>query len=549
MLIISLILYLSFPSIEVNAYPFGEQKAMRPKFCKTEGVSCIDRSIGFLENSDPAKAEQAFAFIAALSFDELKANIDKFSLASLRRWLIDQNIPLHRRDLYGFVLGLHHKHPDRQLLSRAIDQTVTNPKYRNESIAGMLLGYALSGTRYALPIFMKIARMRTSTVHSIDAIKATEFLITLDKNQYTLWLSRVLALGLGNQMDVKLAAVEVATNTSETSLAADISSLYEKSEIPEPLRDAVVDYCSRNRISGCLKISPKEEDVTPPMTEITTTTTQLPLLCTQFSICLFTTNLLPDDGEIQLVSLTDSDHGCLHDYHIKPGDIEKVQSAARIVINGDEIYETALKPLFKDVDEEVWIVSLSRKDNDHDHSDEHDIHKLAHAFSDPFVAREQINNIADGLIDWQPKLKRSINKNRKSYLRNLDKLIVEFKKKRKNFEGVKVMIVRDSIEPLVRVLGMEVVPVFKDSEIERPSPKELMKASKVIRDNGVQLILYDKSYPSRYAQTVAEETSVPLVPLDSLTSGPADLSREDYYSDVMKGNIGVLLAALASKEE
>jgi hypothetical protein len=92
----------------------------------------------FLENADPAIAEDAFLEFAKSTDQEIGQIAGKVPAEKLRTWLKDPKIPGPRLGLYGFLLGGCGNNDDADLL-RAM---ITNPTDRAlEAYDGLLTGY------------------------------------------------------------------------------------------------------------------------------------------------------------------------------------------------------------------------------------------------------------------------------------------------------------------------------------------------------------------------------------------------------------------------
>ena len=91
--------------------------------------------------------------------------------------------------------------------------------------------------------------------------------------------------------------------------------------------------------------------------------------------------------------------------------------------------------------------------------------------------------------------------------------------------------------------GLEVLDVIQTDAEASPSPARMLELTRRIREHRPALILTEPQFPDRLAQTLAQETQVPLLSLDPLASGPADAPLS-YYEAVMAANCNLLERSL-----
>ena len=68
----------------------------------------------FLENASPTVAEDAYLEFGAAPFDDVALVAERLPMASIRRWIVDPQVPESRKGFYGLALGLAKTDADRR---------------------------------------------------------------------------------------------------------------------------------------------------------------------------------------------------------------------------------------------------------------------------------------------------------------------------------------------------------------------------------------------------------------------------------------------------
>ena len=81
----------------------------------------------YLEHANRLIAEDAYLEFGSASYDEVRQVADQLPFASMRRFLVDANIPEERKGFYGLALGLATKDADRQANEKLLRQMIDAP--------------------------------------------------------------------------------------------------------------------------------------------------------------------------------------------------------------------------------------------------------------------------------------------------------------------------------------------------------------------------------------------------------------------------------------
>lgn len=106
----------------------------------------------------------------------------------------------------------------------------------------------------------------------------------------------------------------------------------------------------------------------------------------------------------------------------------------------------------------------------------------------------------------------------------------------------------DAFGYLAERYGLEVVPIAGLSPEAEPSPRDLERVARLVRDRGVTTVFVEPLISPEVAETVAREAdaeTLVLDPLESLT--PEELERGDDYFSVMRVNLEALREGLGCR--
>jgi len=152
------------PPVDVSetSYQYVVQ-APSPEIATTKRLGYFFR---FLEYPDSTIANDAFAEFVNAPADDIAAAADKFSREKLRRWLLDEKLPLGRQAGYGLMLGLCGKSDDARFLEKRILDTSGE---RRVGIEGLMVGYLLLTREVGLELLER-TKLRKSLGNEGEAL-------------------------------------------------------------------------------------------------------------------------------------------------------------------------------------------------------------------------------------------------------------------------------------------------------------------------------------------------------------------------------------------
>ncbi|WP_165065015.1 metal ABC transporter substrate-binding protein [Desulfovibrio sp. ZJ200] len=273
---------------------------------------------------------------------------------------------------------------------------------------------------------------------------------------------------------------------------------------------------------------------------------ELRVLATTFPVYLFTRNVAHSRPYVHVELLIPAPRGCPHDYSLTPRDMQKLDQAQVLVINGLGLEDFLGAPLQKNnslrvIDSSAGIAPLSlppgaqaHVHGKHNHNDVN-----PHLFASPQQAAAMTYTIANGLARIDPAGAAAYRAAAEAYAARLLSL-----GRRLHMLGIcaprkGIVLQHDALAYLAHDAGLDVMAVIQESEDMQPSAARLIALAKLIRQEKPVLIAGEPQYSDKPALALSRETGVPTALLDPVASGPADAPL-DYYETVMSANCRTL---------
>lgn len=276
-----------------------------------------------------------------------------------------------------------------------------------------------------------------------------------------------------------------------------------------------------------------------------------------FPIYLFALNLTDGIDGLSVRCLTPPAGGCLHDYQLQVSDMKALDRADIFLINGAgmEAYLSGVMETFpelKVVDASAGVhllESCEEHDHGHDHEGEEDhhghMHEMnAHIWLDAQNAIIMVRNLAEGLTEKYPEHAEQILKNRDDYIARLEKLDVELKNGLSDLPHEDIITFHEAFPYFAEAYGLHVAAVLNQEPEDTLSPRALANLCETVEALGDPPLFIEPQYEDAAARTVAQETGAKVYVLDPVVTGPEGEVPLDYYEEVMRRNMAVLLEAL-----
>lgn len=302
---------------------------------------------------------------------------------------------------------------------------------------------------------------------------------------------------------------------------------------------------------------------------------KLTIVTSFYPIYVATKNVVSDIDGIELINLAENQTGCLHDYQLTTKDMKKLENADIFIINGGGI-EAFATDIVKNYPEITMIDSSkgieflpSMEEHEHGHGEhieeeesiEEENHEKEgivgeqkeshhhgelnpHIWLDPDNYIKQVDNIKNGLIEYNKSNGKKYNENASGYEKKIKQIEKELIEKFKEPKNKDVVIFHDSFAYLAKKLGLEVVHTVNIESDTSLSAGEMKEVIEVIKSHSVKVLFSEEQYSDDIPFSIGKETGARVYVIDSLVTGEED---KDSYIRGMRDNIETLEKALKNR--
>ncbi len=243
-----------------------------------------------------------------------------------------------------------------------------------------------------------------------------------------------------------------------------------------------------------------------------------------------TTNLLEGTTGIKLENLSEPETGCLHDFQLTPEDMKLLSTADIFVING-----AGAESFMEDVISQYKELDVITATEDFPEKEEN-----MHAWMTPSLYLQEVEKIAEQLINKSPDNKAIIEKNLKTYCHEVEHLVDETKDVKDLLAEKKidtVVLFSEAYEGLAKELGLSVEYLMDLDEERQISSGEVAEVLSVVKENPDCFIMAEDPYGRDLAEVVTKQQGTKVVFLDTLTRGKYN---KNTYIEGMKKNLDAI---------
>lgn len=282
-------------------------------------------------------------------------------------------------------------------------------------------------------------------------------------------------------------------------------------------------------------------------------------------------NIAGDCPGVTVMSLSEPQTGCLHDYQLSPSDMVLLSEADIFIINGGgmesfltevaaeypnltivnagaEIFgeEAAYNPeeegageaIASDTEdtggEELFDAGEAESHN-HSHGDN------AHVWMSISYYEEQVFEMCQGLKKADPSRQQEYQEGASAYLEKIHSLSERAKDLREQAQGVTVALLHEAFAYLAEDYGFEVAGELNLDEERQVSAGEVADLLTAVRGKKVRILLAEDLYGRDLGDTIEKETECRAYYLNTLVRGPKEA---DSWLEGMEENLEILEEAL-----
>lgn len=245
--------------------------------------------------------------------------------------------------------------------------------------------------------------------------------------------------------------------------------------------------------------------------------------------------------EVSLV--IDQQVSCLHDYTLTMKDMEAVERADVLVLNG-----AGLEDFLEDVLEGRTAIDCSEgiellesgEEHDHGHEDGHHHEEDPHIWMDPLNAARMAQNIAAGLSALAPEHGAEFEANARAVSAELEQLHTELLNE---LDGAEYGLVtfHDGFGYFARSFGLDLLAAVEEEEGSEASAKTIREIVALVEEYDLPAVFTEVNGSDATAQVIGRECGVGTYPLSMCMSGEG--GGLAAYEAVIRQNVETILEA------
>ncbi|MBD2041982.1 zinc ABC transporter substrate-binding protein [Microcoleus sp. FACHB-672] len=283
---------------------------------------------------------------------------------------------------------------------------------------------------------------------------------------------------------------------------------------------------------------------------------QLKVVATFLPIYWFTKAVAGDKAEVEILIPPGTE---VHEYQATPANVRSLAQADVLVKNGLDLEEflkatvkNAQNQKLKEIEASKGIQTLQeispvvkpiesagKEDTDHDHNETQNGSGNPHVWIDPVLAKQQVQNIRDGLIAADPDNKSSYQANAAAYIQQLEQLDSRFKQQLQKYPNCTFVTFHDAYPYLAKRYQLQQVAVVNIPE-QSISPADVGKTIAAVKQYNVKALFGEPGVDNKLLQSLSQDLNLTLRPLNSLESGPLD---PQHYFTAMQTNLQTIESA------
>ncbi len=277
---------------------------------------------------------------------------------------------------------------------------------------------------------------------------------------------------------------------------------------------------------------------------------KLKVLTSFMPVYCFTVNVAGDLADVE--NLLPGNVGP-HDYQFSRRDVQKVNAADVIVVNGlgleswlDKLLQNAGRPkvvveaaagLRGELITRMPQLETEGKPAAASPPQAAEGRPNPHIWLDPHLAAHAVTNILATLQKADPAHAAGYAANAAGYVDRLGKLDADIRQGLAPAKNSPVVTYHDAFPYFARRYDLWIVGVIEVVPDVEPSPRYLAELGQAVRRQGVKVIFTEPQYSGKLARQFGQDLNVPVAPLDTLETGPLTPTA---YADAMRGNLRVL---------
>lgn len=237
---------------------------------------------------------------------------------------------------------------------------------------------------------------------------------------------------------------------------------------------------------------------------------QFKIVTSFYPIYVMTANITEGAQDIELVNMTETSVGCLHDYTLTTNDMKKIENANVFIENGlglesfnDKI--VSAYPNLTVIDSSLNISNTIEEEEDEINP---------HIWTSLENYMSQVQTITEQLKVINSENAQVYQNNSEKYLNGLQELKEQYDSLQ-NIKGKKAICLNEALAYLADEVELDAIVIETDHEESTLSAESLKNLIQTMKEEEIKIILVDKDDNLKNAQTLANETEAEIYQLDS----------------------------------
>ena len=280
---------------------------------------------------------------------------------------------------------------------------------------------------------------------------------------------------------------------------------------------------------------------------------KLTIVTSFYPMYISTLNIVKDIPNVEVLNMTTSQTGCLHDYSLSTKDLKTLSNADILIINGagmesflDDVIDEYSDLKIIEASKGIDLIEDTEHDDhteDHDHEDhDHDVNP--HVWVSISKNIEEVYNIAEELSSLDPNHANEYQDNANEYIAKLENLKTEMHSTLDNIAHKDIITFHEAFPYFAEEFGLNIVGVIEIEPDSEPSAKEVENIISIINEKNIKALFTEPQYSSKIADTIAKETGASIYTLDPIVTGDSNEKAYNDYIIKMQENLNTLKEAL-----
>ena len=263
---------------------------------------------------------------------------------------------------------------------------------------------------------------------------------------------------------------------------------------------------------------------------------QAQIAATTLPVYEFSTALCEGTG-ITVSRLVTENVSCLHDYAVQVDQMQAVESAEAVIVNGaglEDFLDDVLSSANCVIDASAGMeLSCGHHHEEDTHHHEHD----PHIWLSPEKAKEMCQNIASKLTALYPQHTDQFAENLDSLLKKLDALQAYGTQQLSDLNCRELITFHDGFSYFAESFNLHILKAVEEESGSEASAKELIELIDLVNNNHLPAIFTERNGSTSAAEIIAKETGAKIYALDMAMAG-------NSYFEAMYHNIDTVKEAL-----